>query len=188
MFFGDGEVFNAIPCRRPDGYSLIIVPQRGHLHGPLGRCGHTILDRHNLILQNGIGVPIEVVDTAAMEERRRDENGIRRHGPIGAWFGLSPHRCDACKRTRELENTIVCPCCRRTIQRGDNVSLIATPIVDQYTEHDDLRPFFVTTEDDALTVVCEACGTDRFNDQDEPSAMWVGEAVVTYTHHAAMAF
>ncbi len=172
--------FITVPCRLPDGLSLAIVPREGHQHGPLGRCGHTILTRHRLIIQSDIGVPVEVVDTAAAKERRRDENGIRRPGPFGAWFGFSPHRCDTCKRARELERTIVCPCCRRAIQGGDNVSLVETALVDQRTKHNDLRPFFVTTKDDTFTVVCDECGTFEFNDQEEPSGVWAGNAVAMH--------
>lgn len=175
------------PCVRPDGLTLAIVPRQGYPHGPLGRCGHTIFDRHSLIIRNGIGVPVEVVDTAALEERRRNEYGIRPHGWFGGWFGFSPHRCDACRRKKELEDTIVCPCCRRTILRGDSVSRIASALVDQVTKQHDLRPYFVTTEDEEYTVVCAECGEKEFGDQEEPNGFWTGDAVAVYAPNAAAA-
>ncbi len=173
--------YTVIPCRRPRGLRLVITPRRGHPHGPLGLCGHTILGTHSLLafVDDGNG-PIEVVDTSALHEPRRDKQGIRTPGPFGAWFRISLHRCDTCKRAEELKRSIVCPCCYHTVGRGDNVSLVPTALIEHPVRESGLLPFSVTTEDGSHTVVCEACGADTFDDQDEPSDVWTGDSVVQF--------
>lgn len=166
-------------CDRPSTLSFTIVHRAGMFFGPLGRCLHTILPAHHLVIWNG-GQPIEVIDTVAGQERRRTERGFRPPGWFGSRTGFSPHRCDRCKRERELAATIICPCCRHTIPVGGKVSLISTDAVWERTSNNaDVLPYATTTADEKETVVCEACGEGVFDDQDEPGT-WSGDSVVMY--------
>lgn len=168
-----------VPCDRPSSLSLTIIPRSGMVFGPLGRCLHTILPAHHLVIRNG-GQPIEVIDTVAGQERRRTERGFRPSGWFGSRTGFSPHRCDKCKRAPELAVTIVCPCCRHTIPVGGKVSLISTETVwARTTNNADVLPYATTTADESETVVCEACGEGVFDDQNE-SGTWAGNSVVMY--------
>jgi hypothetical protein len=144
-----------LDVRKPP-VTFSIVPRDGHIHGPLGICGHTIFSAHHIMASADGAPPLAVGDSSQKLERQRNESGVRRHGWFGSWFGLSPHRCDSCKRKKELEQTLVCPYCCQSIIPGMLVHVVPTKGLAAVTR---MKHVATTTADDEHLVICENCST-----------------------------
>ncbi len=157
------------------------MPQPGHQHGPLGRCGHTIVDAHDLIANITKTFTLEIADSALVFERRRNEYGVRPHGWFGSRFGFSPHRCDTCKRKQELEQTLVCPCCYRSITPCTLVHVAPKESVAAIDRHGGtyLDDIATTTVDDDYFVICDDCCSVVLH---EPAVRWLWNGMMLRAH------
>lgn len=168
------DVRHSVPCIRPPSLAFSAVPANDTASA-IGRCGHRIYARYSLVVGEGV----KVIDTMRIAELGKDAFGVRPLGPLGLLTGLSPHRCDSCRRQREWRRSIVCPVCRKTIVNGDLVSAIDVDnLVDDIVKRD-LRPFVVFTKNKKQMVVCEPCGVCYFNVSPNLNTRWVSDDILS---------
>lgn len=175
------DLFNVFPCVRPRGLVLEIAPGAACARA-IGRCGHPITTRQELMIA---GTNIRLYDSAAAtREPRRHRTGFRPLGPLGYLFHRSLSLCDMCRRKKELEGTIICPC-SRTITPGDPVVLVPTRrAVWHAREHgDELAPYITHTMtapgEMSQAVMSYECATLLFRKASEnTSFIWTGTDVI----------
>lgn len=158
-----------IHCERPKGTFELVPVQTKRF--AVGRCGHRIHVKNRLFIQE---TRQEVVDTvAAAEWTRRKMDGVRPLGAVGFLLGRSPHRCDACRRKKQLAGAIVCPVCTGIIVFGDVVAIVPHQAEHFLDVKDAFRPHITRTKSGDM-ITCSRCG---------PSArfpfIWTGDAVLS---------
>lgn len=161
-----------ITCRRPPNLRLHIRLST-IARTARGRCGHPIATRHKLFAEpNGS----EVYDSVAALDRNRNAKGARPLGLLGFFTGRSIHACDICVRKKELEASILCPCCGSSIGPSASVDLVASSIV-RPASNERWHHLATTTVDGTKTVVCASCALGKF-DRDFVSLRWAGAGVM----------
>lgn len=155
-----------IPCTRPP-LNFSFGPQAPGLPTAKGRCGHTIWQREQIMLD---GVPISAP-------------AVDRFGFWGKLLGRVRQDCFECTARADIEKTIVCPLCGGPIFVGMPVSMYG------YGGPTNELPFWKhatrLTIDTQCVVGCmgrECCPSSGFF-----SGQWTGEGILSPFFSGTMA-